>query len=47
MNNIIVERLTHPISIGHEIRMSLKITQQFIEIGIVIATFLAVQSFPI
>jgi hypothetical protein len=47
MNNILVERLTQPISIGKEIIIQLKITQVFIEIGIVIATFSAVQSFPI
>jgi hypothetical protein len=47
MNNITVERLTHPISTGKEIIIQLKIRQEFIEIGIVIATFFAVQSFPI
>lgn len=47
MKNIFVERLTHSPSIGKEIIIQLKITQGFIEIGIVIATFFAVQSFPI
>lgn len=47
MKNVIVERLAQPISIGIEIIMLLKITQQIIEIGIVVATFFAVRSFPI
>lgn len=47
MNNILVERLTHPTTAENEIGRLLKITQEFIEIGIVIATFFAVQSFPI
>ena len=47
MRTIIVDRLTHALVFDEENQSNVKITSQFIEIGIVIATFSAVQSFPI
>lgn len=47
MNDTIVEGLTQTLVHEKENECNVKITKEFIEIGIVIATFSAVQSFPI